>query len=136
MNVLFICKWNVGRSPIAEVLFNKYSKKNKAASTGTHAQKYAGVKLSEVSPYVIKCMKEWKFELSNHTQTPLTKEQVDQADKIFVMTEKEDLPVCLQNSNKVNFWVIEDRAGKDYKSHIEMRNQIDKLVKQLVNEIG
>jgi len=136
MNVLFICKWNVGRSPIAEVLFNKYSKKNNATSSGTHAQKYAGVKLSEVSPYVINCMKEWKFDLSNHTQTPLTKEQVDQVNKIIVMTEKENLPDYLKHSNKVIFWDVEDRAGKDYKSHIKMRNQIDKLVKELINVVG
>jgi len=136
MKILFVCKWNVGRSQIAKALFNKYSKKHQAISAGTHAEKYVGVKLLQVSPYVIQCMNEWGYDLSNCTQTPLTKKVVNQADKIIFITDKKNLPDYLQNSNKIIFWEIEDRAGKDYVSHVVMRDQIDKLVKNLISQIG
>ena len=58
------------------------------------------------------------------------------ADKIVVMTEKENFPPYLINSSKVVTWDIKDADGKDYNFHINMRDQIDFLVKELVGEIG
>lgn len=135
MTILFICRWNAGRSQIAEALFNKYSKSNKAISAGTHATIYSGTKLSNVVSMVIKCMNEVDLNLSDKIQKPLTKQIVDKADRIIVLTEKKDLPQYILKYKKVTYWNIEDGAGKDYEFHVNMRNKIDSLVKKLIHEI-
>lgn len=136
MIILFICKWNAGRSQIAEALFNKYSKSNKAISAGTHAAIYSGTKLSDVVRTVIKCMNEVGLNLSDKIQKPLTKQIVGEADRIIILTEKKDLPPYVLKSKKVTYWNVEDGAGKGYEFHVKMRNQIENLVKCLVREVG
>lgn len=136
MNILFICKWNVGRSQMAEELFNKYSKNNKGISAGTNAIKYKGKKLKEFAPPVIAVLKEKDIDVSEKIPLQLTPEIVKSVDRIVVLTKKEDLPDYLINSNKVTFWKIEDGKGKGYDFHINMRNQIEKLINKLVHDVG
>ncbi len=136
MKVLFVCKWNAGRSQMAEAFYNKYSKINVAISAGTHAEKYKGLKLSGFALPVIKCMKEVGFDLADKSPTQLTPQLVDAADYIYAMVDRMDVPDYLLNSNKVIFWDIDDAGGKDYVFHIKIRNQIEGLVRDLVRKIG
>lgn len=136
MEILFVCKWNVGRSQMAEELFNRYSKKNKGVSAGTHAVKYQGKKLEEFADFVIQVLKERDINVSKKIPRQLTSEMCLSADKIVVITGKNDLPRYLVDSKKVINWEIQDGSGKDYEFHLDMRNQIEKLVKELVSEIG
>jgi arsenate reductase (thioredoxin) len=136
MKILFICEWNVGRSQMGEELFNHYTKNNIGISAGTHAEKYAGKKLKEFAYLVVDVLKEKGIDVSNKTPIQLTEEMAQFADTIIVMTEQENLPSYLLNSNKVISWDIKDAGGKDYAFHINMRDQIDLLVKELVDRIG
>ena len=136
MNVLFVCKWNVGRSQMGEELFNQYSQHNTGTSAGTHAIRFAGKKLKEFAGHVVDVLQEKGIDVSDKTPLQLTEMMAQHADKIVVMTEKENLPPNLLDSNKVIVWDIKDGDGKDYAFHINMRDQIEVLVKKLVAEIG
>lgn len=133
MKILFICKANVGRSQIAEAFFNKLSGKNKAISAGTYVNEKEGVGLHE---FVVKCMVKEGIDLSKNRRKQLTEQMVKEADKIIVMTEKENLPDYLAGSNKIIFWEVEDGKGQSYEFHLKMRDQIKRRINQLIKEIG
>ena len=132
MKILFICKANVGRSQIAEAFFNRLSKQNKAISAGTHIRDHKGELLHE---FVIQCMSEFDYDLSKNTRKQLTPQIAKEADKIVVMTEKENLPSYIDMS-KVVFWEIDDAKDKSLEFHHQIRDQIKKFVEQLVKDIG
>jgi arsenate-mycothiol transferase len=133
MNILFVCKANVGRSQMASFLFNKLSEKNKSISAGIMVGEKEGEPLHE---FVIKCMAEEGLDLSKNKRKQLTPEMVKTADRIIVMAEKENLPDYLANSNKITFWKISDAKNMPYEVHVKVRNEIKTYVKRLVKEIG
>ena len=136
MKVLFLCKWNAGRSQMAEELFNHYTTKHIGISAGTHGITYQNKKLKEFAFFVVQVLQEKNIDVSEKIPIQLTPELVQFADKIIVMTERADLPDYVANSDKTIFWKIEDAKGKDYEFHTNMREQIDKMVKVLIDEIG
>ena len=131
MEVLFICRANVGRSQMAPAFFNRLSKKNKAVGAGTHVGNHEG---EPSHPFVIQCMSEVGYDLSKNTRKQLTPEMVKNVGKIIVMTEKEDLPDFIDMS-KVVFWEIDDAKDKSLEFHRRIRDQIKSLVEKLVKEI-
>ena len=134
MNILFICKANAGRSQMANAFFNKLSKKNKSISAGALVNEKEGGPLPE---FVLKCMEEEGYDLSNEVRKQLTPDMVKWADKIIIMTERENIPNYLINeSEKITFWEVEDGKGMSYEIHIKIRNKIKKLVEELIKEIG
>jgi len=92
MKILFICKWNVGRSQIAEELFNKYSKKHRAISAGTHALRFKDQKLKDFAYEVVKVMQEKGIDVGNKIPSQLSPELAKSSDRIIVLTDKSDLP--------------------------------------------
>ena len=58
MKILFLCKWNLFRSQIAEAFFNKYSKKDKAISASFRIPDRKSHKL------VIRAMQEKGIDIS------------------------------------------------------------------------
>jgi len=138
MKVLFICKANVGRSQMAEAFFNKYSKKNKSLSAGTDVgdKERQTIGQNVKAKFVVDVMKEEEIDVSNNERRQLTKEMVDNSDKIIVITEKGGLPDYLVGNDKVVFWDMPDAKGTSYEFHIKTRNGIKQKVKKLVEEIG
>jgi len=132
MKVLFICKGNVARSQMAPVFFNKLSKKHTAMKAGTQVNEHDGETLH---PFVIKCMAELSYDLSNETRIQLTEEMVEEADKIIAICKKEVCPDYLLESDKVEFWDIPDAVHKDYDFHVKIRDEILERVKKLVEEL-
>ncbi len=53
MKVLFICRANVGRSQMAEAIFNKFSEGNLAVSAGLNPPKEWEGKLLSKTKYVL-----------------------------------------------------------------------------------
>jgi len=132
MNVLFICRGNVGRSQMAPAFFNALSKKHKAIGAGTHISGKEGQPIHE---FVIGCMAELGYDLSKCTKKQLTPKMAGETDRIIVMTEKKDLPDYI-DMRKVVFWNVEDAKGMSYEFHRKVRDQIKSLVEKLVREIG
>jgi len=135
MKILFVCRSNVGRSQMAEILFNKNSKNHKAISAGTHAEKNAGKKLPELSKDITQLMKEEGYDVSNKFSKQLTKEMVDEVDKVIMINTKENWPDYLKNSPKVIFWDVPDPQGTTIDFKRKIKNQIKILVENLVKEI-
>ena len=118
---------------MAAAFFHKLSKRHQTTDAGTLVGERQGTIIHE---YVIKCMEEIGYDLSRNVKKQLTPEMVDEADKIIVMDEKQNLPDYLINSPKIIFWYVEDAAGKSLEFHRKIRDQIKIFVEKLVKEIG
>jgi protein-tyrosine-phosphatase len=104
--ILFVCSGNVGRSQMAEAFYNHYTKSKNASSAGisrSTPRLYPNLPLE-----IFQVMKEEGIDVSEQMAKTLTKGMVDNADRIFVMCEREICPDFLLNSRKTAFWQIED----------------------------
>ena len=133
MKVLFVCKYNAGRSQMAEAFFNGLSKKHQATSAGTHATERIHLPMPE---FVLTSMNKLGFDLSKHFRKQLNPEMAEKADKIVMITEKENLPDYVKKSSKTIHWDVPDAKDKSYEFHCMVRDQIKVLVEKLVKGIG
>lgn len=82
--ILFVCTGNTCRSPMAEYLFRYWAGPKsawKAASAGVSA--FSGI---SASPSAIALLKERGVDASKHRSQPVTREWIDRAGLIVVMT--------------------------------------------------
>ncbi len=135
MKVLFICRANVGRSQMAEAIFNSISKKHKAVSAGLNPpEEWEGHKLSKTQ-FVALSMDEAGYNVNEKFSKRLTSQMIDGVEKVIVIGEKEGWPVYLKESNKLSFWDIEDPDRGGLELHRKVRDQIKNLIEKLINEI-
>ena len=141
MKVLFICRSNAGRSQCAEAFFNKYSKKNRGISAGLDVSK---TRTAGIPPgrRLIEVMKDYKIDISRKKRKQLSRSMAEEASRIVILMRKAEtkklLPQYLKSyTNKTLFWDIKDmRHTKSHGPLIERTKKIDKLVRNLVKEIG
>jgi protein-tyrosine-phosphatase len=128
MKVLFVCVENAGRSQMAEAFAKTYGKgKVEATSAGT-------VPAEEVNPVVVQVMREKGIDLSVNKPKLVTNQMVQEADVIIVMgcSAQGFCPAPLLN--KVVDWGIEDPKGKPLEKVREIRDEIERKVKKLIEE--
>ena len=135
MKVLFVCRGNVGRSQMAAVLFTKYSG-IKAFSAGTKVFEGENQKIKDIplAEPVIRFMKKEGIDVSENNRVQLTPEMVQEFDRIIVMAEPETIPEYLSNSNKMEFWDIEDPKAMDDEGYEKIISQIKSKLKQFIKE--
>lgn len=132
MKILFVCRGNVARSQMGEVLLRKYAK-------GQHEIISCGTKLSgpeqpikELGPVVdnlITSMREEGIDISNNVRNQLTPEMVEWADKIFMITNENDpVPDYLKDSTKTTHWELSDPKGQSLEFHRDVRDKIKQLI--------
>ncbi len=131
--IQFICRANMRRSQIAEALFNKMSKNNSATSAGTHVGYFEGEKIPS---RIVEMMKKEGCDLSKNKMKQVTKEMVHAADKIVVMTDKENVPDFVENSGKTIYWKIRDPEHGYGNVLEETKDQIKKKVGELVRQLS
>ena len=140
MRILFVCKANVGRSQMAEAFFNRLSKKHRSTSAGFLVGDRDGKPLHEKGTssgeFVVGSTTELGYDLSENRRKQLTPRMVRDADGIFVMADREEVPDYLRGSKKAVFWDVADGKGQPYEFHCRMRDQIRSLVEGLIKEIG
>ena len=143
MKILFVCRGNVGRSQIAEALFNINSSTHQATSVGTKVFDKDGVsvegeKLSERegAKHIISTMDELGIDVRMARRNQITKESTLEANIIVSMSEEETLPEYLKENDKVRYWNIEDPKNKTIEEVRVTRERIDQLVNELLEEIG
>ena len=99
--VIFICKGNMHRSPIAAAFYNLLKKDDSfSESYGTWVDKEGrtGFKLSSYPSIVpfINELKKYGPDISNHVCMQVTPEVLKGAYKIIVIAEEYSIPDCLR----------------------------------------
>jgi len=140
MNILFLCKGNVGRSQMAEGLFKKlYPDKADVFSAGTQlsGQEQTLESLKPGTDYVIAVMSEEGIDVSKNirkTITDIALHPKDTTTKV-VYINTDELPELLLNDDRVIQWNIEDPKGMSLEDTRKIRNEIKAKVIELGNSI-
>jgi len=127
--VLFVCVENAGRSQIVEGFFKKYAPKGfKAQSAGTKP-------VSQINPIVVEAMIEVGIDISKQKSKELTDEMIRESDNVINMgcMDKNFCPTIWLP--KVIEWNLEDPKEKSIQEVREIRDKIEKRVKEIVAEI-
>jgi arsenate reductase (thioredoxin) len=138
MKILFVCLGNIARSQMAEAYFERLSKKNEAWSAGVGVFESDGENLRDgnLGRRSIEVMKEEGINMENKKRHHITKEFVDNSDKVVVIVRESYWPNLLKNSDKVVKWDIEDPASGDLKTYRNTRDKVKKYVENLIQEVG
>ena len=127
--ILFVCVENAGRSQMAEGFFKKYAPDGfKTLSAGTKP-------VFQINPIVIQAMKEIGIDISKQKSKELTDEMIRDSDNVVNMgcMDKNFCPTIWLP--KVIEWNLEDPKGKSIEKVREIRDEIEKRVKEVVAEI-
>jgi arsenate reductase len=126
--VLFVCIHNAGRSQMAAALLDHH--------TGGRAQaRSAGSSpAAEVNPAVVTALAEVGIDIAGRTPRRLTEDMVRSADLVVTMGCGDACPVL--PGKQYRDWKLDDPAGQGLSAVRPIRDQIDRLVRDLVAEIG
>ena len=127
--ILFVCVENTGRSQMAEGFFKKYASDGfKTLSAGTKPG-------YQLNPIVVEAMKEVGIDISKQKSKELTDEMIRDSDNVVNMgcMDKNFCPTIW--IPKVIEWDLEDPKGKSIEKVREIRDEIEKRVKEIVAEI-
>src|SRR5688500_9274483 len=128
--ILFVCVENAGRSQMAEGFFKKYEPNGfKVQSAGTKP-------VSQINPIVVEAMKEVGIDISKQKSKEMSEDMMRNSDPIVNMgcTDKSFCPTLFLP--KVIEWNIPDPKGKPIEEVREIRDEIEKRVKELVSAIA
>ena len=127
--VLFVCIENAGRSQMAEAFANKYGKDTiNAFSAGNKPA-------DKVNPIVVEAMEEAGIDISNNKPKQLTAKMALDVDLIVTMGCN-DQGVCPGPFFKPTIaWHLEDPKDKPIEKVREIRDQIERQVKELITGI-
>jgi arsenate reductase (thioredoxin) len=127
--ILFVCVENAGRSQIAEVFFKKY------APNGFKAQSAGTKPVSQINPIVVQAMREVGIDITAQKSKEITEEMVRDSNNIVNMgcMDKSFCPTLFLP--KVIEWNLPDPKGKPIEEVREIRDEIEKRIKELVAEI-
>jgi arsenate reductase (thioredoxin) len=128
--ILFVCVENAGRSQMAEGFFNqKYRPKGyRAISAGTRP-------VSQINPLAVQAMKEVGIDISSQKSKIITEDMIKGSEKSINMgcMDKSDCPMLFINN--VVDWGIEDPKGKPIEKVREIRDEIDKRVREIAESL-
>ena len=129
--ILFVCVENAGRSQMAEGFFNqKYAPKGyRAISAGTRPA-------SQINPLAVEVMKEVGIDIiSSQKPKIITEDMIKSSDKSVNMgcIDKAECPMLFINN--VIDWGIEDPKGKPIDKVREIRDDIERQVKEIAQSL-
>ncbi len=128
--ILFVCVQNAGRSQMAEGFFRKYAPEGyETTSAGT-------IPTSKINPLTIEVMKEVGIDVSKQKPKELTEDMIKNSTKIINMgcMDKNFCPALFVP--KVIDWGIEDPKDKPIEKVREIRDEIEKRVREVIELIG
>lgn len=124
---LFVCLHNAGRSQMSEALFAR-------AAEGRHEARSAGTTPAErVHPEVVEAMKELGIDLSQRRPHELSREDAEWADVVVTMGCGDECPY-IPGKRYVD-WDLADPKGQPLEAVRETRDEIDRRVRALVEEL-
>jgi arsenate reductase (thioredoxin) len=128
--ILFVCVENAGRSQMAEGFFNrKYAPKGyRAISAGTRP-------VSQINALAVQAMKEVGIDISSQKSKIITEDMIRSSAKSVNMgcIERAECPLLFLNN--VLDWSIEDPKGKSIEKVREIRDQIDRRVREIAESL-
>jgi arsenate reductase (thioredoxin) len=127
--VLFVCVENSGRSQMAEVIFRKYAPKHYSAlSAGTEPS-------AEINPLAIEVMREFNIDISKQKPKIITEDMIRNADIRVNMgcMDKKSCPTLFIHD--IIDLGIEDPKGKPIEKVREIRDDIERKVRQLAADL-
>jgi len=125
--VLFVCVHNAGRSQMAAALLDHY------AAGRIRVRSAGSTPASEVNPAVVAAMREVGIDLSAAVPTRLTTGAVREADAIITMGCGDACPV--HPGKRYLDWDLRDPAGKSVDEVRPIRDEIDRRVRALLEEL-
>ena len=128
--ILFVCVENAGRSQMAEGFFNqRYAPKGyRSISAGTKP-------VSQINPLAVQVMEEVGIDISNQKSKMITEDMIKASAKSVNMgcIERAECPMLFMNN--VIDWGIEDPKGKSIEKVREIRDKIERRVKEIAESI-
>jgi len=125
--VLFVCLHNAGRSQMSEALFTR-------AAAGRHEARSAGTRPGDrVHPEVVDAMAELAIDLSDRVPRRLERSQAEWADVVVTMGCGDECPY-VPGKHYLD-WDLEDPKGQPVETVRLTRDEIDRRVRELVEEL-
>jgi arsenate reductase len=125
--VLFVCVHNAGRSQMAAALLDHH------AEGRVHVRSAGSAPANEINPAVVQAMDEIGLDLSKEFPKPLTTDVVEAADVVVTMGCGDACPVF--PGKRYLDWELPDPAGKTLEEVRPIRDEIDRRVRQLLDEL-
>lgn len=126
--VLFLCTHNAGRSQMALGFFSHFAEDAAVAWSGGSEPG------NEINPAAVAAMSERGIDISGEYPKPWTEEIVQAADVVITMGCGDACPVF--PGRRYEEWKLEDPAGKNVDAVRPIRDDIERRVRQLLNELG
>jgi arsenate reductase len=126
--VLFLCVHNAGRSQMALGFFEHYAGDKAVAWSGGSEPG------NQINPSAIAAMKERGVDISGEFPKPWTDEIVRAADVVITMGCGDACPVF--PGKRYEEWVLEDPAGKAVADVRPVRDEIERRVLTLLEELS
>ena len=124
---LFVCLHNAGRSQMSQALFER-------AAEGRHRALSAGTTPGDrVHPEVVEVMRELGIDLADRIPKALTTELAEQADVVVTMGCGDECPYI--PGKRYLDWDLEDPKGRPVDEVRATRDDIDRRVRELVEEL-
>lgn len=125
--VLFVCVHNAGRSQMAAALLDHYSHGR------VHVRSAGSTPAKEIHAGVREAMAEIGIDLSQEFPKPLTDAAVRAADVVVAMGCGDACPVY--PGKRYLDWELEDPAGKPVDEVRPIRDEIDRRVRALIEDL-
>jgi arsenate reductase (thioredoxin) len=126
-HVLFVCLHNAGRSQMSQALFER-------AAGGRHRALSAGTTPADhVHPEVVEVMRELGIDVADREPKLLTRELAEQADVVVTMGCGDECPYI--PGRRYLDWDLEDPKGRPLDEVRATRDDIDRRVRELVEEL-
>jgi len=125
--VLFVCVHNAGRSQMAAALLDHY------AAGRVHVRSAGSTPADQINPAVLEVMSEIGLDLSKEFPKPLTTDVVQAADIVITMGCGDACPIF--PGKRYLDWDLDDPAQLDVEQVRPIRDEIDRRVRALVNEL-
>lgn len=125
--VLFLCVHNAGRSQMAAALLDHHARgRVRVTSAGSEPA-------SEINTAVVAAMEEIGLDVSKEFPKPLTDEVAEAADVLVTMGCGDACPVY--PGRRYLDWDLPDPAGRSVEEIRPIRDEIDRRVGELMNEL-
>lgn len=125
--VLFVCVHNAGRSQMAAALLDHHGMGRVAVRSAGSAPGH------EVNQIAVAALAEWGINIADRSPQVFTTDDVNRSDVVITMGCGDACPVF--PGKRYLDWDLPDPAGKDLTVVRDIRDDIDRRVRNLLSEI-